>query len=297
MRVYVTGASGFVGRKLLPRLESAGLSAIGVDTEVDVTNPSHIEASLRVHRPDAIIHLAAMSSVALSLREPEKCHRLNFGGTQNVLTAAEAACPDARILLVGSTDQYAPTTSGDLPIIESTPLAPRSPYARSKAAAELLGQEAARAGRDVIRIRASNHTGRGQSDQFVISSFARQVAAIRSGHQEPRLRVGNLDSARDFLHVDDVVDAYVTLLDRRIPADVYNVASGTATPIREILDQLIEIAQIDPPTIDVDPERFRPTDWCVADASKLRRVSNWEPRVSLDALLRDVYAGWSSLHP
>jgi GDP-4-dehydro-6-deoxy-D-mannose reductase len=293
MLVYVTGASGFVGRKLLPRLEAAGHTTIGVDVGVDVSDPDAVEASLRQHRPDALIHLAAMSSVAQSGREPEACYRINFCGTKNVLRAAKRVCPTARILLVGSTDQYAATTPRDHGFDESTPLQPRSPYARTKAAAELLGQEAAAEGQDVVRVRASNHTGRGQPDQFVVSSFARQVAAIRSGRQAPQMRVGNLASVRDFLHVDDVLDAYLALLDPAIPADVYNVASGNAVPIQEILDRLIEIAEIDP-IVEVDPERWRPTDWCVADASKLRAVSDWKPKISLDALLRELYDDWLS---
>jgi len=291
MLVYVTGASGFVGRKLLPRLEAAGYETIGVDVGVDVRDRASVESSLRRHRPDALIHLAAMSSVAQSGREPESCYRINFHGTMNVLRAAKRVCPGARVLLVGSTDQYGATEPRDQAFDENTPLEPRSPYARTKAAAELLGREAAAQGQDVVRVRASNHTGRGQPDRFVVSSFARQVAAIRSGRQQPRLRVGNLDSVRDFLHVEDVLDAYTTLLDPGIPTDVYNVASGHPVAIREILDRLIEMADIDP-VVETDPERWRPTDWCVADASKLRRVSDWQPKVSLDALLRELYDDW-----
>jgi GDP-4-dehydro-6-deoxy-D-mannose reductase len=293
MLVYVTGASGFVGRKLLPRLESAGFSTIGVDVAVDVTDRVAVESSLRRHRPDALIHLAAMSSVAQSGREPESCYRINFLGTKNLLRAAKTVCPTARILLVGSTDQYGATKPRDHGFDENTPLEPRSPYARTKAAAELLGQEAAARGQDVVCVRASNHTGRGQPDRFVVSSFARQVAAIKSGRQEPRMRVGNLESVRDFLHVDDVLDAYTMLLDPGIPADVYNVASGSSVPIQEILDRLIKMADIDP-VVQIDPERWRPTDWCVADASKLRTVSNWKPKISLDALLRELYDDWLS---
>lgn len=291
MKVFVTGARGFVGRKLIPRLEAAGHDAIGVDREVDVTVAAAIEAALRGYHPDAIVHLAAMSSVAESGREPEICYRLNFGGTRTLLRAAETICPAARLILVGSTDQYAATTPRDRGFDEETPLQPRSPYARTKAAAEMLGQEAAARGQDVVRVRASNHSGPGQSDSFVVPSFARQVAAIRRGRQEPIMRVGNLDSVRDFLHVDDVVEAYLALLDPQVPADVYNVASGKAVSIQKILDRLVEIAKISP-VIEIDPERFRPTDWCVADASKLRAASDWKPKRSLDDLLRELYEDW-----
>lgn len=291
MKVFVTGASGFVGSKLVPRLEAVGHTAIGVDREVDVTDRTSIVAALRRCRPDAVIHLAAMSSVAQSWREPERCHQLNFGGTKNLLTATGEICPDARILLIGSADQYPVTRPRDRGFDEDTPLSPRSPYAHTKTAAEFLGREAALRGQDVVRVRAFNHTGRGQPDHFVASSFARQAAAIHAGRQEPVLRVGNLDSVRDFLHVDDVLEAYLALLDRGVPADVYNVASERGVSMRELLERLLEMAKVEP-RLEIDPERYRPTDWSVGDASKLRRVTNWRPRISLDALLRELYEDW-----
>jgi GDP-4-dehydro-6-deoxy-D-mannose reductase len=291
MRVFVTGATGFVGRVLMPRLEDAGHQAIGVDREVDVTDATALTGALRRHRPDAIVHLAAMSSVSASWRQPAECFRLNFVGTRTLLRAVETICPSARVLLIGSADQYAPTVAGSRGLDEQTPLQPRSPYARSKAAAELLGQSAAARNLDVVRIRAFNHTGRGQPDHFVVSSFARQVADIRRGRQDPVLRVGNLESVRDFLHVQDVLDAYLALLDPAVPADVYNVASEHAISIREVLDRLIAMAEISP-IIETDPERWRPTDWLLGDASKLRALTDWKPRISLQAILREVYEGW-----
>jgi GDP-4-dehydro-6-deoxy-D-mannose reductase len=291
MLVYVTGASGFVGQRLLPTLEAAGHATVGVDRNVDVTSRLAVEESLRAHRPDAIIHLAAMSSVAESARHPETCFLVNFAGTRNVLESAVSVCPDARVLLVGSTDQFVSAEPLEQGFDETTPLKPRSAYGRSKAAAEMLGQEAAAAGQDVVRVRASNHSGPGQLDEFVVSSFARQVAAIHRGRRDARMRVGNLASVRDFLHVDDVVDAYLALLDRAVAADVYHVSSGRGIEIREILDHLIEIAEIDP-VVDVDPDRWRPTDWCVADASKLRAATQWNPRIPLDTMLRQLYEDW-----
>ena len=182
-------------------------------------------------------------------------------------------------------------TASLVPFDESTPLRPRSPYARTKAAAEALGEAAARDGLDVVRVRAFNHTGAGQADAFVVSSFARQVAAIRARRQAPVMRVGNLESVRDFLHVDDVLDAYRALLDPSVPADVYNVAGGVATSIQTLLDRLIELASI-APTIETDPERFRPTDWLVGDATRLRKATGWQPRIPFEAILRELYEDW-----
>ena len=269
----------------------AGHEAHGTDREVDVTNPVAIQAALAKHRPDAIVHLAALSSVATSWREPHLCYRQNFVGTRTLLAAAHSACPDARVLLIGSADQYAATTPAAAPIDETTPLQPRSPYARTKAAAELLGAAAARRGQSVVRVRAFNHTGAGQPDLFVVSNFARQVARIRLGHQEPIMRVGNLESVRDFLHVDDVLDAYLALLDPSVPAETYNIASGRSTSIQEILDRLIEIAEI-APRIERDPDRWRETDWLVGDASRLRQATGWQPKISLEAILFELYEDW-----
>lgn len=291
MRVFVTGAGGFVGRRLLPALEAAGHDAIGADRETDVTDPRAIATAIESHAPDAVVHLAAMSSVALSWREPSECYRLNFLGTRSLLHAIERHAPRARVLLIGSADQYGASADGPAPIDETTPLSPRSPYARAKAAAERLGEAAVARGLDVVRVRAFNHTGAGQPDAFVVSSFARQVAAIHAGRSAPAMRVGNLESVRDFLHVDDVVRAYRALLDPSVPADVYNVASGRATPIQTVLDRLLAIADVSP-RVERDPERWRPTDWLVGDAARLRAATGWTPERSLDAILEELFADW-----
>jgi GDP-4-dehydro-6-deoxy-D-mannose reductase len=172
-------------------------------------------------------------------------------------------------------------------------LAPRSPYARSKAAAEVLGNEAAARGLDVIRLRPFNHTGAGQTPQFVASDFAKQVSEIAAGRRAPQMRVGNLDSLRDFLHVDDVLDAYLGLLDRSAPADIYNVASGEGTSIRDLLDMLCDIADVTP-DVEIDPERFRPTDWVIGDASRLRKATGWKPTRMLRDALVELVEYWRS---
>jgi GDP-4-dehydro-6-deoxy-D-mannose reductase len=291
MRVFVTGASGFVGRRLLPVLTAAGHEAIGVDRETDVTDSGAIQRALEAHSPDAVIHLAAMSSVAQSWRQAEACYRLNFNGTRNLIRAIEATRPAARLMLIGSADQYSATSPQGRAITETTALRPRSPYARTKAACELLGTEAADRGLDVVRVRAFNHTGAGQADAFVVSSFARQVAAIRRGQQTPVMRVGNLESVRDFLHVDDVTRAYLALLDPAVPAEVYNVASGRATSIQEVLDRLLALAGVEA-RIERDPDRWRETDWLVGDASRLRDATGWQPEIPLESILQEIYDDW-----
>jgi GDP-4-dehydro-6-deoxy-D-mannose reductase len=293
MRVYVTGARGFVGLRLVRRLEAEGHETTATDSEVDVTDPAAVAASVRDARPEALIHLAALSSVAGSMRDPGLAERVNIEGARSVISALEQHAPGARLLLVGSGDVYALMQPGDSPRTESDPLAPRSPYAKSKAEAEVLGNEAAARGLDVVRLRPFNHTGAGQTPQFVASDFAKQVTQIAAGRRAPEMRVGNLDSLRDFLHVDDVLDAYLGLLDRSTPADIYNVASGEGISIRDLLGMLCEIAGV-APEIETDPERFRPTDWAIGDASRLHAATGWKPTHALRDALVELVEYWRS---
>jgi GDP-4-dehydro-6-deoxy-D-mannose reductase len=288
VRIWITGAAGFVGRRLSSRLAEAGHTVVGVDHEVEITDEARVARSLAGARADAVIHLAAISSSAHSLRQPETTARVNYWGTRAVLEAAQREAPHARVLIIGSGEVYGSSSAGAAPFRESDALAPRTPYARSKACADLLAATYAERGLDVVRIRPFNHTGPGQAPDFVAPAFAQQIAAIAAGRSEPRIRVGNLDSVRDFLDVDDVLDAYQRLLDRGVPADVYNVASGTGRRIGDLLDALIGLARVECAIeVDPDPERVRPTDASVGDASRLRAATGWQPRVPwLDTLSR-----------
>lgn len=291
MRVFVTGAAGFVGGHLLPRLRDAGAEVTATDREVDVTDAASLGAALHAARPDGLIHLAAQSSVQASIADPAQAFRLNYLGSRNVLRTVEREAPKARVLLIGSSDAYGSGDAGDRLIAETDPLLPESPYARSKAAAELLGALACDRGLDVVRVRAFTHIGPGQTDRFVAASFARQVAEIAEGVREAKLVVGNLDSVRDFLDVRDVVNAYTMLLDPKVPAGTYNVASGRGVAIREILDELMSLAGVSA-TIEVDPERFRPTDHRIGDATRLREATGWEPRIPLRDTLAEMLEDW-----
>ncbi len=291
MRVYVTGAGGFVGGQLLPALEAAGHDVSAADQDVDVTRRDAVAHAFGAARPDAIIHLAAQSSVARSLRDPGAAWRVNYLGTRAVLQGLADTVPRARLLVVGSADQYSPSGPGAEPFDERTPLRPRSPYARSKAAAEQLAQLARRDGLDVVCVRAFNHTGRGQTDTFVVPDFAHQVAGIAAGVRPAQMRVGNLESVRDFLDVRDVVDAYLRLLDPAVPADVYNVASGRGWRIADVLDALCRRAGVRP-EIETDPDRHRPTDWLVGDARRLESATGWQVTHAFESTLDDVLDDW-----
>ncbi len=291
MRILVTGASGFVGSRLLPRLAAQGASVLATDTDLDVRDAAAVRAAVKEARPEALIHLAALSSVAGSFEVAEAVAQVNFLGTHSVLAALEAAAPRARLLLVSSGQVYGSAPPGAAPFDERAPLRPGSPYAWSKAAADLLGRTFAERGLDVVRVRPFNHTGPGQSEAFVAASFARQIAEIEAGRRPARLAVGNLDAVRDFLDVEDVVAAYLRLLDRAVPAGIYNVASGRGRRVREILERLLKLARVRP-EIEVDPLRFRPTDVSVGDASRLRGVSGWQPAIDLDDTLARLLDDW-----
>ena len=292
MRVWVTGAAGFVGRHLVPSLERAGREVIATDRELDVTDAAAVRARAEEIRPAAVVHLAAQSSVAASWRDPASTYRVNFVGTRFLLEALVQCGGRTRVLLVGSADAYGTLEPGAAPFTERSPLRPRSPYARSKCAADLLGARYPQL--DVVRVRAFNHAGPGQSEAFVLSSFARQIAEIERGGREAVLRVGNLDSVRDFLDVGDVIEAYRLLLEPRVPAGVYNVAIGRGRRIGELLDVLLERARVRP-RIEVDPERLRPRDVSVGDAGRLRAATGWRPRVPLEASLEALLESWR--HP
>jgi GDP-4-dehydro-6-deoxy-D-mannose reductase len=291
VRVLVTGGAGFVGQHLAARLERAGCEVVATDRELDVADGAAVAHALARIAPAAVVHLAAQSSVALSWRDPALTYRVNFQGALSLLEAARRHAPGARLLLVGSADVYGPAAPGAPPFREDSPLRPGSPYARSKAAADLLAGSAARRGLDVLRTRAVSHAGPGQREDFALASFARQLVEMELGQREPVLRVGNLDSVRDFLDVEDVVEAYFQLLDRGVPAGVYNVASGRGAPLRSHLEALLALARVRP-RIEVDPERLRPLDVSVADPARLARATGWAPRVELRETLARVLAFW-----
>jgi GDP-4-dehydro-6-deoxy-D-mannose reductase len=290
VRVWVSGATGFVGSWLVPRLVRDAHEVVAVDREVDVCDADAVDVSIAAARPDAIVHLAARASVADSFTEPAAVARVNYLGTLHLLRAVVRHAPRARVVLVSSGEIYGGAERAD-PIREDAALAPASPYACTKAAADRLGAAFAADGLDVVRARPWNHTGPGQLDTYVASSFARQLAEMTLGRREPLLRVGNLDSVRDFLDVGDVVDAHARLLDRSVPAGAYNIASGVPTVIAPLLDALAAHAGIQP-AIEVDPARVRADRPSIGDATKLREATGWTPRVPLDDTLARLFDAW-----
>jgi GDP-4-dehydro-6-deoxy-D-mannose reductase len=296
VRVLVTGAGGFVGRRLLPRLAAAGHEAVPLERRVDVVDAAALGEAVARAAPEGVVHLAAISFVPDSVRDPARAFRVNFLGTRNLLEAVRARAPRARVLVVSTSHVYGTAEPGAPPFCERAPLRPGSPYARAKAAADLLARSYAERGLDVVRLRPFNHTGAGRPELFVESSLARQLAEIAAGRRPPRLAVGNLDAVRDFLDVDDVIAAYLLLLDPARPAGLYNVASGVGRSVREVLEALVDLAGLRTRRaeleLDEEPGRWRPTDRAVGDASRLRAATGWAPRVPFEATLRALLEAW-----
>ena len=271
-RVLVTGAAGFVGRHLRPELAEAFVAYEG-----DVLDPDALAAAVR--GADAVVHLAAASSVGGSFGETAEVWRTNVLGTVNVVEAIRAEAPAARLLLASSGDVYGRAEL--VPTPEEAPLAPVSPYAASKAAAEL-----ACLGVDAVIARAFPHTGPGQDERFAVGSWTAQLARLRA-EGGGTLRVGDLDVERDLTDVRDVCRAYRLLLSA--PAGTYNVCSGRAVRLGRVVELLVEAAGV-PVTVERDDARLRPAEVPVlaGDPAKLRAATGWEPRIPLEQTLADA---------
>jgi GDP-4-dehydro-6-deoxy-D-mannose reductase len=303
VRALVTGAGGFVGSYLVRSLVADGVEVFAGSLEgtppsgdpagarwlaLDVTDTASIAAAVAEARPDAVFHLAGQASVANSFGDPVGTWDANATGT---LRLVEALAEGTRMVLAGSAEVYGVVPEEEQPIGEDRPLRPANPYAASKAAAEMacVGVAAVR-GVEAVVARSFNHTGPGHDPRFALPSWARQIAAIRAGEAEPVLRVGNLEARRDLLDVRDVVRAYRRLAESGVPATAYNVCSGAAWSMREVLDALVEISGAEV-RVEVDPERVRPVDvpLLLGDGSRLRALG-WTPEIPLRRTLADLLA-------
>lgn len=291
MRALITGADGFVGRHLTPRLIADGWTVNGYDLDLDVVDRSAVRDAFERDRPDAVIHLAAQSSVHISRTQPALTHRVNYLGTLSVLDAALRSPERPRVLLIGSADQYGTADPGSAPFTEASPLRPRSAYGRSKAEADELAAAFTASGADVVRVRAFNHTGPGQGPTFVLPSFAKQIAEVELSLREPVMRVGNRASVRDIIDVRDVIEAYVSLLDRKVAAGVYNIAGGVGRTIGDLLEKLLAMARVRPEVVEA-ADLWRPTDFSVGDFSKLREATGWKPQIPIETTLSEMLDYW-----
>jgi GDP-4-dehydro-6-deoxy-D-mannose reductase len=248
---------------------------------------------IRRKQPEVVYHLAAQANPQASLGDPRGTWALNLGGTLNLLEAVKVSGLRPRVVLVSTGVCYGNPGAGHQPVNESCPLRPNNPYAASKAAADLLGvQHFLAHGTDVVMARPFNHAGPRQSVQYVLSALARQVAEVEAG-LKPRVEVGNLDVVRDFTDVRDVVRGYRLLAERGTAGEVYNLGTGRGTRIADALGTLANLAGA-PVGVHVDPARVRPVDQplLVADPSKLRAATGWEPLIPTEQTLADMLGYW-----
>ncbi len=295
--ILVTGAGGFVGRHMVAALRRTDANAAIHDTAFDITDTPATEAAIQAARPDACVHLAAVSAVADARRDPALAWRVNLHGTLNLARAIMAHAPECLFVFTSSADAYGGSFRSGRSLDETAPLAPLNTYAATKAAADLAVGAMAAEGLRALRLRAFNHTGAGQTEAFALPAFARQMALIAAGRQDKVLRVGALDPRRDFLDVRDVCDAYALALDRggELPAGtILNIASGIPRRLGDVLAEMMALAGIEA-RVETDATKLRPTDIATAcgDASAARRLLGWEPCIPWDRTLRDVLADWA----
>jgi GDP-4-dehydro-6-deoxy-D-mannose reductase len=285
---FVTGGGGFAGEHLLRLLPGAVAPSRG---ELDLLDVAAVRAAVRESRPAAVFHLAALASVKRSWESPSDTLLANLRMTVNLLEAVRAEAPEAAVVLASSGEVYGPPER--LPVTEDAPLRPQNPYAVSKAACDLLaGQYVDAFGLRIVRTRAFNHAGPGQSAEYVVGTLTRQVAEAEvAGAGEVVLRTGNPDSARDFTDVRDVVRAYRAAAE--LPAGVYNVCSGRATTVRELVDLLRRVSDL-PVRHEIDPARVRAHDVPELRGSpvRLRAACGWQPEIPLERTVADALEAW-----
>jgi GDP-4-dehydro-6-deoxy-D-mannose reductase len=292
MRAVVTGGLGFVGRHLVEHLRAAGDEVTTLDHHgdhaVDITDGPAVAAALAAARPEALYHLAGWADVGASWGDPVAVLRVNAEGTLHVLRACTAAGVQ-RVLAVASADVYGVVTEAELPLTETSPLRPTSPYAASKLAADALAQQAFLGhGLGVVRVRPFNHLGPGQSEQFVAPAIAARIARAERDDLSS-IPVGNLTARRDVTDVRDVVRAYRLLVERGEAGEVYNVCTGEDLAVQTLADLLVGMARR-PIELVPDPSLLRPVDLPVlrGDASKLRAATGWEPRIPIERTTADL---------
>lgn len=316
MRILITGIAGFAGRHLAALLLARGDEVHGTLHRAesrarlgDLTG-RHPELAGRLHladivdadavarvvagvQPQALFHLAGMTFVPDTLADPATTMRVNVLGAVHVFDAVQRHAPGCRVLAIGSGDAYGDVRADELPVRESCPFRPLSPYGASKASLDLVAQQWARSGLDVVRVRPFNHTGPGQRPDFVCPDFARQLVAVARGERGPVLSVGDLDLVRDFTDVRDVVAAYVAACERGASGEAYNICSGVGRSVRSVLGTLSEIVGVEVGT-EVADQRLRPASVrvLIGSADKLRAATGWAPRYDWRQTLTDVVAEW-----
>ncbi|MDD3028038.1 MAG: GDP-mannose 4,6-dehydratase [Erysipelotrichaceae bacterium] len=305
MKSLIIGGAGFVGPYLEEALHKSNpgmevyVSKLAHESydhpgakviDLDILDKDMVAGTLEKIRPDWIFHLAAQSSVGLSWKNPKLTVDININGTLNILEALKGLDYKPRVLLIGSGEEYGHIKPNEVPINEDNNTRPGNIYAATKACSNMLGKIYSDAyDLDIISVRAFNHIGPNQKPLFVVADFCHQAVKIEKGLQDPTINVGNLSAKRDFTDVRDVVRAYVMLMDRAHKGQTYNVGSGKAIMVDEILQTILKHAKakID---VNIDKSKFRPVDVPIieADISKLQKTIDWQPEIELDSTIQET---------
>lgn len=308
MKSLIIGGAGFVGAYLIEHLkddlghevavtkmETETIPTEGVEVyDLNILIKEDIVRLFRQVHPDYIFHLAAQSSVSVSWKNPQLTIDVNIKGGANVLEALRELDYKPRVLLIGSGEEYGHIRPGETPIGEDNNTRPGNIYAATKACQNMLGKIYADAyGLDVMMVRAFNHIGPNQAPLFVVADFCKQVAEIEAGKRKAVMKVGNLSAKRDFTDVRDVVRAYGLLIEKGKSGETYNVGSGHAIAIEDLLQMILKNseAQI---KVEVDPEKLRPVDVPIieADIRKLAGETGWQPGIPLVQTIRETLNYW-----
>lgn len=315
MKALITGISGFAGSYLTEFLLDKGYEVFGtfydkstfsnldgfIDRitlyQCDIRNYDSMKKIIEKNQPDEVYHLAAISFVPTSLKDPKLTFDTNLYGTLNLYQAIIELQFTPKILFIGSADEYGVVNKHDLPIKEECPLRPMNPYSISKVSADFLSYAYFKNyNLKIIRVRPFNHIGPRQSLEFVCSSFAKQIVEIEKGLEGPIIKVGNLEAKRDFTDVRDMVRAYWLAMQKGETGKVYNICSGRAVQIKELLNNLLELSS---KKIEImkDPKRMRPSDnpILLGDYIKFRKKSGWKPEIFLDKTLKDILEYWRNV--
>ena len=291
--VLLTGGSGFVGGYLQHHLRTSAPELAILAPALDITDQPGITRLIETTKPDALLHLAAISTPAEAADSPGQAWKVNVKGTLNLAQAVLAHAPSCRFIFISSAEVYGRAFMGGAPVTEDTPPAPLTPYARTKAEAEAA--LAALPELRLLRLRPANHTGPGQTPDFVMPAFARQIARIEAGLQPPILTTGNLDARRDFLDVRDVCAAYASALalPEPAPGEILNIGAGTTQRVGDLLDIMLGLSKARI-RVRADPGKQRPSEIPEAriDNSRAKARLGWSPRIPIHETLAATLDFW-----